>query len=999
MPSLSDKEKQLDLTAIRAHLNAQQGKDYWRSLEELAETTSFVELLSREFPQQASQWSDPIGRRQFLKLMGASLALAGLSACTQAPKEQIMPYVRAPEEIVPGRPLFYATAMPQPSGAIGLLVESHMGRPTKVEGNPEHPASLGATDIFAQAAVLTLYDPDRSQTVTYLGEIRPWTAFIGALRTAMEAQRLSRGAGLRILTETVTSPTLIDQIQSLLRDFPQAKWLQYQPVGRDMIRAGAQLAIGQDIETNYHIDKADVIVALDADFLSCSSASLAYARQFAARRRNLAEAGGINRLYAVETMPSSTGAVADHRWPLRASEIEAFAYTLANGLKVPGIPTTTFSALPVKWLTALIHDLEEHRGRSIIIPGQYQPATVHALAHTINSFLGNIGNTVFYTDPIETSSVDQQTSLSELVQDMEAGRVELLVIVSINPVYDAPVDLQFAQHLERVKLRVHLSLYNDETSALCHWHIPEAHFLETWTDTRAYDGTVSIVQPLIAPLYLGKSAHELLTAFTEQPDRSSYDIVRDYWQRQRPGEDFERFWRKALHDGLIPNTTLSIKTVSLKTDWLSQTNIGNAQSEKRAGLEIVFRPDPTIFDGRFSNNGWLQELPKPITKLTWDNAVMISPATATRLGLQNEELVELHYQGRSVRAPIWIVPGHANDSVTIHLGYGRSQAGRVGNGAGFNGYLLRTSIAPWYDTGLEIRPTGMRYQLARTQSHYMLEGRNLVHALTFTEYQQHTAAESTSEHKHSRHLSLYPEHKYQGYAWGMAIDLTTCIGCNACVIACQAENNIPVVGKAQVIAQREMHWLRIDTYFKGGLDNPAVYFQPIPCMQCENAPCEVVCPVTATAHSDEGLNDMVYNRCVGTRYCSNNCPYKVRRFNFLSYSDYATDSLKLLRNPDVTVRSLGVMEKCTYCVQRINYARIEAEKEDRRISDGEILTACQAVCPSEAIIFGDINDPNSRVTKLKHESRNYELLGELNTKPRTTYLSAVRNPNPEIEEV
>ena len=614
------------------------------------------------------------------------------------------------------------------------------------------------------------------------------------------------------------------------------------------------------------------------------------------------------------------------------------------------------------------------------------------LAHAINSALGNTGKTVIYTDPLDPNPVDDFESLRELVADMDAGKVEMLVMVGGNPVYNAPADFGFRERLSKVKLRIHLGLYADETSELCQWHIPEAHFLETWTDARAYDGTVTIMQPLIQPLYFGRSLHELLGAFGDTPNQTPYEIVKGYWNRQHPGKDFEDWWRKAVHDGMVPGTVLAAKQVSFKGSSSA------AKAAQSSGLEIVFRPDPHIFDGCFANNGWLQELPKPLTKLTWDNAALVSPATAERNGWQNEDLVELAYRGRTVRAPIWILPGHANDSVTVHLGYGRTSAGRVGNGAGFDAYRLRTSDAPWFGSGLEIRKTGSKYALATTQHHHLTEGRNIVISGTLDEYQKHPGFVREEAEEPPKELTIYPGYKYEGYAWGMAIDQTACVGCNACVIACQAENNIAVVGKEQVLMMREMHWLRIDTYYKGSADNPETYYQPVPCMHCENAPCELVCPVQATNHSAEGLNDMVYNRCVGTRYCSNNCPYKVRRFNFFLYSDWTTPSLKLQRNPDVSVRSRGVMEKCSYCVQRINEAKIEAEKDNRRVHDGEIQTACQAVCPTQAIVFGDINDKTSRVAKTKAEPLNYLLLAELNTRPRTTYLAALRNPNPEIEK-
>jgi Fe-S-cluster-containing dehydrogenase component len=934
-----------------------------------------------------------VDRREFLRLMGASLALAGLGACTRQPTETIVPYVRQPEHVVLGEPLYFATAMPLGGFATGLLVESHEGRPTKVEGNPEHPASLGATDAIAQASVLGLYDPDRSQVVTSAGEIRPWSAFVAAMRAALEAQRAARGAGLRLLTETVTSPSLAQQIRALLRAFPAARWHQWEPAGRDGARAGSRLAFREYAETRYRLERADVVLSLDADLVGTGPGSLRYARELTRRRRP--DGGHMNRLYVVESTPSVTGAVADHRLPLRAAAVEGLARAIAGrlGVRMRVGADPALARTHAAWIDAVARDLQEHRGACVVVPGEHQPAAVHALAHVLNDALGAAGRTVEYTDPVEAEPIDQGASLRELVADMGAGSVDMLVILGANPVFTAPADLGFAEQLGRVGLRIHLGPYDDETAELCHWHVPEAHYLESWGDTRAYDGTVTLIQPLIAPLYGGKTAAEVLAALSDRPERSAYEIVREYWKGERPDSDFEAFWRKALHDGVVPDTTLPARRVSLQDDWDT-----TPPAQAAEGLEIVFRPDAHVLDGRFANNGWLQELPRPITKLTWDNAALLAPATAARLGLRSEDVVELRYRGRSVRAPVWIVPGHAPDSVTLPLGYGRRRGGGVAAGAGFDAYMLRTADALHFGAGLEIRKTGARARLACTQEHHAMEGRDPARAGTLAEYHARPDFARAHEPEPPRDLSLYPARQYEGYAWGMAIDLGACIGCNACVAACQAENNIAVVGKDQVLRGREMHWLRIDRYWEGGSENPRTLHQPVPCMHCENAPCEVVCPVNATVHSSEGLNDMVYNRCVGTRYCSNNCPYKVRRFNFYLYSDWTTESLKMARNPDVTVRSRGVMEKCTYCVQRIEHARARAERESRRIHDGEVVTACQQACPAEAIVFGDVNDPHGRVAKLKADPRNYALLAELNTRPRTTYLAAVRNPNPALPE-
>ena len=998
----SSQTPSLDLAAIRSRLSAKRGPDYWRSLEEIADTEEFQEFLHREFPSQAAQLLEPVDRRRFLRLMGASLALAGIGACTRQPDETILPYVQAPEEIVPGKPLFFASAFTLGGFATGILVESHMGRPTKIEGNPRHPASLGATDALAQASLLDLYDPDRSQVVSQTGQISTWNTFLQALQTEMEVQQLKQGAGLRLLTETITSPTLGNQIRELLSRFPKAKWHQYEPIGRDSSREGARLAFGELADTQYRFDRADVVLALDADFLTFGPGHLRYARDFTGRRRINQEQADLNRLYVVESTPSSTGAMADHRLPLRPQEIETFIRSLARllGIEVSSGPMGRHE----QWITELARDLEKHRGTSLVIPGEQQPPVVHGLAHAINHRLGNVTRTVLYTDPVEDHPVNQLDSLQELVQDMKTGQVDVIAVIGGNPVFDAPADLEFSRHFSNVRQRIHLGLYADETSALCHWHIPAAHYLETWSDARAYDGTVSIIQPLIAPLYGGKSAHELVNALGGANDRSSYVIVRDHWESVFGQEDFEQLWQRSLHDGTIQGTTLPQKQVSLHLEVPPPTAPMASTSEH---LEIVFRPDPTIYDGRFANNGWLQELPKPLTKLTWDNAALMSLATAESLGLANQELVELHHQGQSVKAPVWIMAGHLDNSVTLHLGYGRTRSGQLGNDRGFNAYSIRTSGQLWFGSGLEIRKTGTRYPLASTQHHHLIdltphdrtvvEGRPLIRSATLEEYRKNPHFAQEMGHPPSPEQSLYPPHQYEGYSWGMAINLNACTGCNACVMACQAENNIPVVGKEEVQMGREMHWIRIDRHYKGNLQNPETYHQPVLCMHCENAPCEPVCPVGATVHGQEGLNQMVYNRCVGTRYCSNNCPYKVRRFNFMLYSDFETPSLKLLHNPDVTVRSRGVMEKCTYCVQRINAARIEAKKENRKIKEGEVLTACQQVCPTEAIVFGNLNDPASRVSQMKSNPLNYGLLEELNTRPRTTYWARLRNPIPELE--
>ncbi len=992
---------QIELVDVQTELQSKHGKAYWRSLDEFVDGDNFQALLREKLPRQA-QWLDSAldlpSRRTFLKLMGASLAMVGLAGCVpKARNEKILPYVQGPETIIPGKPLFFATAATLGGYATGILVESHEGRPTKIEGNPDHPASLGATNAITQAEILNLYDPDRAQTVLNNGQISTWGSFLGQLTGLMADNNIR----LRLLTETVTSPTLANQIGTLLQQYPQAQWHQYEPINRDSARAGALLAFDADLEVVYHFDQAETILALDADFLMGMPGSVRYARDFSDKRRLSGGQLAMNRLYAVECTPTITGATADHRLPLRAGEIEVFVRAIATQLGVVDVAGTAApTAARTKWIAALVADLQAHAGNSLVIVGDEQPPVVHALAHAMNSLLGNVGKTVTYTNPVASRSVDQLTSLQSLVDAMRGGEVDLLVIIDSNPVYSTPADIDFAAAMAQVPQSIHLSLYHDETSTYCQWHLPATHALEMWGDARAYDGTISLIQPLIEPLYDGHSPYELLAALSGKGAANGLDIVRTFWQTQSQSDNFEVAWRTALEAGVVAGTALPARNIPLRSDFAQQLLAPSPQTaavdQASTPLEITFRADSTIWDGRFANNGWLQELPKPLSKLTWDNAALLSPTTAAQLGVANEDMIELRYGEYTVNAPVWILPGQPDGAVTLNLGYGRTRAGQVGQGAGFDAYRLRTSAAPWFAAGLEVRKIGETYPLAVTHTHHSMEGRSLVMSATLAEYQADPHFAQTEETE-SPEISLYPAHDYTDYAWGMSIDLTSCIGCNACVMACQAENNGPVVGKQEVSRGHEMHWIRIDRYYTGDVEDPdATLFQPVPCMQCENAPCELVCPVAATVHSDEGLNDMVYNRCVGTRYCSNNCPYKVRRFNFLQYQDWTTESLKLGRNPDVSVRERGVMEKCTYCVQRISHARIESEKAGRPIRDGEIQTACQQSCPTRAISFGNINDGNAEVTQQKALPLNYALLGSLNTRPRTTYLAEVRNPNPDM---
>ncbi len=960
----------------------------WRALQELPEHAASGRDDRREQPISPADFAT-LDRRQFLRLTAASLSLAGAGACSRAPQQTIVPYVHAPPQLVAGDPLYFATAANLCGAAQGLLVKSNYGRPTKIEGNPSHPGSLGATDIFAQAAVLDMWDPDRAQAVLHQGQVSTWDAFVAALSERISRLSVDAGKGLRILTESVFSPTLADQLHVLLARFPGARWHQYQPINRDQAYEGSRLAFGEVLEARYHYDQARVVLSLDSDFLG--TPGVRYARDFVGGRRTADAEPDPPRLYVVECTPTLTGSFADHRYAARFGQIEAIARALAQALGLPVAGTLDAAVLPSGALDACARDLKRNAGRSLVVVGDAQPPIVHALAHAINEALTNVGRTVTYIAPIQALAEPEAESLRILTEDMAAGQVDTLIVLGGNPVYNAPADRLFGQRLSKVGLSVHLSLYNDETSALCDWQIPQAHFLESWSDTRAFDGTVAIQQPLIAPLYGGKSAHELLALLLGQTASNGYQTVRDFWTKARPQVDADALWNRALHRGAFEDSQLSVRPAVIRADFLRAPAAPAPGTE----LDLIFAPDPTVWDGRFANNAWLQELPKPLTKLTWDNAALVSPQLAQRLGLANEDQVELRYRGAVVLAPVWIVPGQSEATVTVTLGYGRSRAGRIGNGAGFDAYALRQSDEPWLGTGLQLRKTGAKMRLATTQRHFSMEGRRPVRATTLAEFRRDPLLVAGDAHR-PNNPTLYGPARSDGYAWAMSINLDACIGCSACTIACQAENNIPVVGKTEVRRGREMHWIRVDRYYQGAAEQPRTYFQPVPCMHCEHAPCEAVCPVEATVHDSEGLNLQVYNRCIGTRFCSNNCPYKVRRFNFLQYSDEDTESLKAQRNPDVTVRMRGVMEKCTYCVQRITNARIEAEKGDRRLVDGEVVTACQAVCPTQAIVFGDLNDPHSQVNQVKASPLDYALLSELNTRPRTTYLAKLSNPNPEL---
>ena len=1012
--------KALTLEQARAKLAGKTGKKYWRSVEELADTPAFREMVQREFPSQASEWLDPVSRRGFLKVMGASLALAGLSGCTKQPDEPIYPYVKQPEDLVLGRPVYFATAFPFPTGAVPLLVKSDAYRPIKIDGNPEHPLNRGTSDAITQATLLDLYDPDRSQRILHRGEVQDWPVFLAAFRAMASDKKATGGTGLYILSGTVTSPTLAAQWKKAQQTYPNAKWIQWDPVNRDSAYAASKAAFGDYYDAQYRLEGADVVVSLDADFLSgiAHPGFLKLAADFA-NRRKLISSQEMNRLYSVESTPTTTGYKADHRLALKASEIAAFAAALAAAVGAPvGGKTPTWGTAPQqKFLTALAADLKANAGKSVVIPGEQQPVAVHLAALAINQALGNAGKTVVYTETVNPMPSIQGDDLRTLVSDMQAGKVDWLVILDANPAYTAPVDLHFEDALGRAKTVVHLGSHVDETALLAEWHINSAHYLELWSDARAYDGTVSVVQPMIDPLYDGKSAHEIIQSLLDQPNLSGYEVVRNNWSGSLGGGgDSEQAWRKVLHDGFVSGSAFQPKTVSANVGALPAV-----PASSPGALEVIFRPDPHVYDGRYANVAWLQEVPKPVTSVSWDNVALMSYNTLSRLGLAEQDVVAIELNGNTVSAPAFAIPGHPDDAVTLYLGYGRRNGGRVAGGLGFNAYTIRTSSAPLFASGAKLTKTGKSYEFAVTKSHYTdhrsvsaggdgsgnhsLEGneafaRGIIRYTTLEEFKKepnfaHEVADVPEDPEPT--TTLFSNWRYDKNAWGMAIDMNSCVGCNACIVSCYAENNIAVVGKHNTQTGRIMQWIRVDTYFEGDLDAPRAHFQPMTCQQCENAPCEQVCPVGATVHSPEGLNVMIYNRCVGVRYCSNNCPYKVRRFNFLLFSDYETESLKLMRNPDVTVRSRGVMEKCSYCTQRIVAAKIAADKENREIRDGEVVTACQQACPTGAIVFGNLNDKQSRVAKLKAQQRNYGVLADLNTRPRTTYIAGVINPNPELD--
>jgi len=1009
----------------------QTGKKFWRSLNELAATPMFKEWLVQEFPEGATDLLDSGSRRRFMQLMAASMGLAGLTACRR-PVEKILPYAKGVEGLVHGAPQHYATVMNVAGQAQALVVEAIDGRPVKIEGNRKHPLSNGAANAWAQASILNLYDPDRSQQVLEKGKGSTWESFA----TAAKATFVGDGEGVRLLSGAVLSPTLGALRTALLAKHPKAKWFEFEAVNEDAALAGSEVAFGDRLRPQYNLLKADVVLSLDCDFLQLDNPGLHVIRDFAKRRKAVdvgvsaghgaghaasghqsdehkaaehkteehktpapqaapaahapaapaaaTEAATVNRLYVVENNFTLTGAQADHRLRLRAADVQAFAADLARevgalpqGLKILGQSD--------KLIAALAKDLLAHKGRSVVMAGPRQPAVVHALAAALNQVLGNIGETVSYTRAGRDSSA---VAITELAKEIGAGQVKTLVVLGGNPVYNAPADLDFAAKYKTVSTTIHLGSEVDETAVASTWHLPESHALESWGDAVSSDGTVSLQQPLIEPIFKTKSAIEVLSLALGMT-ASAYEQVK------AQSKLADAAWRQALHDGLIAGSQAAAVKPALNAKAVEAALA--AAPKPAAGIEVVFAPSASTFDGRYANNAWLQEAPEPMTKIVWDNPALVSPKTAKELKLEEGSVIVVERGGRKVEAPVLVQPGHADNSVTLTLGYGRTAVGRVGTGVGYNAYLLRTADAMGFGTGVTITKSSRTYSLVTTQEHHDQAGRPVVREATLAKYKEE-AHFASHEDAHIELFQLFDSYDYsKGNQWGMVVDLQSCIGCNACLVACQSENNIPVVGRDQVSKGREMHWIRLDRYFTGTEEDPEVVHQPMACQQCENAPCESVCPVAATVHSPEGLNDMAYNRCVGTRYCANNCPYKVRRFNYFNWHKDLEEVGKMVFNPDVTVRMRGVMEKCNYCVQRIQEVKITHKVNGRKpIQDGDVLTACQQTCPAEAISFGNLNDPESAVSKLKKNNRNYTLLHELNVKPRTTYLAKVRNPNPEL---
>ncbi|MCZ2155756.1 MAG: TAT-variant-translocated molybdopterin oxidoreductase [Bryobacterales bacterium] len=1004
------------IVKIQDILKAEPAKTYWRSTSQLAETDKFQEWKHREFQDGASELPEGASRRTLLKFMGATLALAGLTACRR-PEELILPLANGAEDLIPGKPVFYNSIFTLHGVSTGVMVETHDGRPTKIEGNALHPQSRGAASAFAQASILGLYDPDRISEHTRDGSVVTWDEIVAALPSAFNWE----GSKLRFLSQRIGSPTYLRLKAEILAKFPGAKWVEYEPVPVDNAREGARLAFGRPLQVNYDFSKSQVILALDYDFLGLDAPTTLYMRQWADGRRIRGGSDSMNRVYAVESQYSITGAMADHRLRIRATDVMAVLQALAARL---GVLPAAVRPLPPsekaeKFIEVLAGDLGANKGKCVLAVGPRQPAEVHALAHLVNEALGNLESAVTLL-PV-TDGPGEFSAIKQLAADLDGGGIETLVVLGGNPVYDAPADTRFEEKITRAKNRIYLGEDRNETAFLSNWVLQGANYLETWGDGRALDGFASIQQPMILPLFDGKSPIELLAAILDAPEKRGYALVRETWKAQLPDE---KSWRKAVHDGLIAGTATAPITANVNRPAVLEAVTRAGAGSNPDQIELVFVPSSHAYDGRFNNNAWMLEAPDPITKITWDNVALLSQATAAKLGLRTDvsqintsdssykaEFISIKLNDAEVKLPAVVQPGHADNSITLAMGFGRTKTGQVGSGAGFNIFPLISSSAPTIALGAEVSKTSGSIEIASTQDHGTLTDAlrtrsEIVREVTLEDFRKDQKAIQEIAHKVPE-FNLYASPPYTSeYQWGMTVDLNTCTGCNACLVACQSENNIPTVGKEQVLHGREMHWIRLDRYYSGSVEDAEMVYQPMACVHCENAPCENVCPVAATTHSSEGINEMVYNRCVGTRYCSNNCPYKVRRFNFFNYHDKrlgwmslgnkAPEIASLQYNPDVTVRMRGIMEKCTYCVQRISQARISAKAEGRSIRDGEVLTACQQTCPTNSITFGNIADPESAVSKLKALDTNYAVLQELNVKPRTTYLGKLRNPHPEL---
>jgi MoCo/4Fe-4S cofactor protein with predicted Tat translocation signal len=1022
---------------------------YWRSMAELEGKGRLqTERGNNEFPP-APEVTDPLSRRNFFQLMGASMALAGVGACRRYEKEEIVPLARRPEDQVPGQTRQYATAYELGGSGHALVATSYEGRPIKLDGNPDHPFASGGVvpgtkshagaHPFAQAAILNLYDPDRSQSVQSAGKGSSLDTFRAQLP---ELRNKLRGA--RILSEATSSPTVQALRRRLLGQYEGLFWHEYEPLSWDNERAGTKLAFGRSVRPLARLDVCETIVTIDCDIFVEHPAAMRYNRDFARSRRvpngGLDAAGNqrMNRLWVAESTFSHTGAMADHRLAIRSEHGLPFAMALGAALGVGAPPAGELrnEKKVQQFVAVLAEELQANKGRAVVIAGRRQPPEVHALVAQINQVIDAPGKTLEYVEDPDQDRPSHVASIQTLARDMAAGKVPALIILGGNPVYDAPADLDFAAALAKVQTSIHLSEQLNETSQKATWHLPRAHFLEAWGDTRTWDGTVTVAQPLIAPLYGGISSIELLSMLLGD-EAAGEQLVRAAHEQLGFGN-----WRRSVHDGFVPDTQYPAAQVQAGNVPAPPLTPGQqtGSSISNGKLEVVFHHSSFTYDGRFANNAWLQETPDFLSKVTWDNYAIVGPETAEALGVQNDTRIRVKVGDREVIATCHTMPGQAKGSIALVVGGGRTAAGRVGNGVGVDVYKVRTTTGFDIATSATVTATGEAYELASIQEHWDIRT-GLIPSVNTEGLQKRipeliketrldrlnrpeedgtmwTAEEGPElywDDQHvdtggpKRHLSLFREKEYKGHRWAMAIDLSTCTGCNACMVACQSENNVPVVGRKEVMNNREMHWIRIDRYFSGPPSDPVVVHQPVPCQQCENAPCEQVCPVGATVHSDEGLNDMTYNRCIGTRYCANNCPYKVRRFNFLDWNKEWREARnkvrRLLFNPDVTVRMRGVMEKCTFCVQRIENAKIHARAVartqhlsavDAPMPDGTVETACQQACPTEAIVFGDLADPGSRVSKLHADRRGYALLTELNTRPRNKYLARVRNPNPKM---